>query len=224
MTTTGHDAVTGFWRGRTSVVGPRATRFHGEHDAYDLAAITRCAPDRTPVRVLDLGCGTCVIPSALVSELGWRIHAVDFIPEFLAEAIDDPRLTTEVGDVRTYEDRGGYDLILSLGVITCLLDEADRQGMYERCARMLGPGGTLFCKAQFGVDREINIDKFSEALGAEYRAVYPRLSAEVSRIASVFSEVEVIDPFGPELNPYPDTHFHYVVARRPHSTLRAPEL
>ena len=37
------DAVMAFWRGRTSVPGPRAARFHGGHDVYDLAAISRCA-------------------------------------------------------------------------------------------------------------------------------------------------------------------------------------
>jgi SAM-dependent methyltransferase len=215
QTATGSEAVQEFWRGRTTVDGPRAARFHGEHDPYDFAAIQDAAAPapRTP-RVLDLGCGTCVIPSALVTELGWTVHAVDFIPEFLTHAADDPRLTTEVGDVRSFEDGGGYDLILSLGVINSLLESEERTGMYERCARMLAPGGALFVKAQFGVEREVSVDAHSDALGAHYRAVYPRLQDEVARISACVGPCAVQDPFPPALNPHADTHFHYVVAQR----------
>ncbi|MGA2470383.1 MAG: class I SAM-dependent methyltransferase [Solirubrobacteraceae bacterium] len=207
------DRTEDFWRGRTSVEGPRATRFHAEHDAYDVAAIRASVDGAEGVRVLDLGSGTCVIASRLVSELGWQVHAVDYVAEFLERAIDDPRLTTAVGDVRYYEDAGDYDLIVSLGVIMYLLAADDRSAMYERCARMLSAGGTLFLKAQFGVEAEVRVDQYSEALNADYCAVYPQLDTEVARISAALGPVAVLDPYPPELNPYPDTHVHYVIAR-----------
>ncbi len=207
----GADTIRGFWLGRTSVEGPKAARFHSRHDPYDLAAIHElCGPG---ARVLDLGCGTCVIANLLVSELDCSVHAVDYVPDFLGNALDHPRLSTEVGDARTYSTPERFDLILSLGVITYLETAAERTGMYERCASMLAPGASLLLKAQFGVEEEVVVETYSEDLGAHYRAVYPQLDEELARMGEWF-EVEVHDPYPPELSPWDNTHFHHLVARR----------
>ena len=207
-----HEATREFWRGRTGC-GERATRFYTETDAYDLAALRGCAATADSLRVLDLGCGTCTISSRLVAELGWRVHGVDFIPEFLGYAIDHPLMSTAVGDVRSYQDAGGYDMVLSLAVINYLLAASERDAMYERCARMLAAGGRLFLKAQFGIREEVNVDGYSPALGTHYRAVYPQLQAELARIGEFFATTELRDPYPAHLNPHPNTHFHYVIAR-----------
>ena len=148
------DTIREFWLGRTTVEGPQAARFHSRHDPYDLEAIAGlCGPGS---RVLDLGCGTCVIANLMVQELGCAVHAVDYVPDFLGNALDHPRLTTEVGDARTYAASERYDAILSLGVITYLETAAERTGMYERCASMLAPGSPLLLKAQFGVEEPVD--------------------------------------------------------------------
>ena len=205
-----------FWESRTAVEGPRATRFHGGHDAYDLPAIRElCRPGAS---ILDLGCGTCVVANELVNTTECLVHAVDYVPDFLAHAEDHPRLTTAHGDVRTFLDPQRHDLILLLGVITYLDDPAERQDLYRRCAAMLEPGGTLFVKAQFGVREEVVVDTESEALGSHYHAVYPWLASEVALLSELF-DVEVRDPYPDKLNTYDNTHFHHLVA-----TLRpAPE-
>jgi SAM-dependent methyltransferase len=213
MTTIGDAAeeTRRFWEGRTAVDGPRATRFHGGHDDYDLPAIRAlCAPGAS---VLDLGCGTCVVANELVSSTECLVHAVDYVPAFLAHADDHPRLTTAHGDVRTYRDPQRHDVILLLGVITYLDDPAQRRDLYQRCAAMLAPGGTLFVKAQFGVREEVVIDTESEALGSRYHAVYPWLAAEVALLSECF-DVEVRDPYPTEFNTYDNTHFHHLVATR----------
>lgn len=205
------DTIREFWLGRTSVVGPKAARFHSRHDPYDLEAIAGlCGPG---TRVLDLGCGTCVIANLIVQELGCAVHAVDYVPDFLGNALDHPRLTTEVADARTYAAPAYYDAILSLGVITYLETAAERTGMYERCAGMLAPGSPLLLKAQFGVEEAVTVETFSEDLGAHYRAVYPQLGEEVALLEEWF-DVEVRDPYPPELSPWENTHFHHLVARR----------
>jgi trans-aconitate methyltransferase len=204
-------AIRDFWEERTRTDGPRAARFHGDHDPYDLTAIKTLGGGRG--RVLDLGCGTCVIANALVRDLGWSVHAVDFIADFLRHAADDPRLTTEQCDVRTFVRDERFDLILSLGVITYLEDPADRSAMYGHCATMLAAGGALFLKAQFGVADEVVVDTYSDDLGARYRAVYPQLDAEVERLSEYF-DVTVSDPYPPGFSRWADTHFHHIVARR----------
>jgi cyclopropane fatty-acyl-phospholipid synthase-like methyltransferase len=205
------DVIRDFWEGRTAVDGPRAARFHGEHDAYDLAAIAaHCGADS---RVLDLGCGTCVIANALVATVGCRVHAVDYVPEFLAHALDDSRLTTEVGDVRTYVRDERYDLVLSLGVITYLTSVEERNAMYERCAAMLHPGGILLVKAQFGVRATVTVDRFSDDLGSRYSAVYPQLDDEAALLGALF-DVTIEDPYPASFSRYDNTHFHHVIAQR----------
>lgn len=197
-----------FWTGRTAVEGPRAARFHGDHDPYDLAAIDELAGPGA--RVLDLGCGTCVVANRLADEFGCAVHAVDFIPEFLTHA--GPGVTTEVGDARSYVADREFDLVLSLGVITYLEDPADREAMYAHCAQMLAPGGALLLKAQFGVDDEVLVDTDSADLGARYRAVYPHLDREVARLESFF-DVEVRDPYPASFSRWATTHFHHLVGR-----------
>jgi hypothetical protein len=205
------DPIRAFWVGRTAVEGHVASRFHSEHDRYDLPAIAAlCGPGS---RVLDLGCGTCSVANALVREVGCSVHAVDYVEGFLSGAIDDPRLTTEAADVRTYRRDERFDLVLLLGVITSIESAAERAAVYANCAAMLGAGAALFVKAQFGVERPVLVDTWSEALGAHYRALYPLLADELELMGAHF-ELDVRDPYPPELNPHADTHFHHVVARR----------
>jgi len=206
------DVCRDFWLSRTAVEGPRAARFHGDHDAYDLAAIAEHGGEGAR-RVLDLGCGTCVIPNLVVDRLGWSVHAVDYVPEFLAHAIDDPRLTTEVGDVRSYASAEAYDLILLLGVIT-YLDVEDRRDLYRRAATMLAPGGALLVKAQLGVHETVDVDTVSEQLGEHrYRATYPHLEREVALLGEAFGAVTVTDPYPASFSRFDNTHFHHLVAR-----------
>src|SRR4029077_15885796 len=109
------DTIRAFWNGRAAVDGHVASRFHSEHDRYDLPAIAAlCGPG---ARILDLGCGTCSVANTLVERTPCSVHAVDYVAEFLEAAIADPRLTTEVGDVRAYRRDERFDAILLLGVI-----------------------------------------------------------------------------------------------------------
>jgi trans-aconitate methyltransferase len=205
------DVYKDFWLSRTAVEGPRAARFHGDHDAYDLAAIAEHGGEAVE-RVLDLGCGTCVVPNLIVDRLGWRVHAVDYVPEFLTHALEDPRITTEVGDARSYDSPERYDMVLLLGVIN-YLDVAERRDLYARCAGMLNPGGALLVKAQLGVRETVEVDTFSEQVGARYRAKYPHLDGEVALLDEAFATVAVTDPYPASFSRFENTHFHHLVAR-----------
>jgi len=205
------DTIRDFWVGRASVDGHGASRFHSEHDRYDLPAIAALCG--AGARILDLGCGTCSVANTLVERTSCSVHAVDYVAEFLQNALDDPRLTTEVADVRTYRSDERFDAILLLGVITYLESPAERVALYRNCAAMLSPGGTLFVKAQFGTEDEVLVDTWSEALGAHYRAIYPTLAGETALLDADFV-VEARDPYPAALSPHANTHFHHLVATR----------
>ncbi|MCW2986309.1 MAG: Methyltransferase domain protein [Conexibacter sp.] len=208
------DVYKDFWLSRTAVEGPRAARFHGDHDAYDLAAIAEHGRGDAQ-RLLDLGCGTCVIPNLIVDRLGWSVHAVDYVAEFLTHAIDDPRLTTEVGDVRTYRGPDdAYDMVTLLGVIN-YLEPGERRDLYERCRATLRAGGVLLVKAQMGVHETVVVDTVSDQVGGRYRAKYPHLDGEVAILREVFGDdaVTVTDPYPASFSRFDNTHFHHLVAR-----------
>jgi trans-aconitate methyltransferase len=209
------DAFRDFWLSRTAVEGPRAARFHGEHDPYDLAAIAALGGER-PQRLLDLGCGTCALTNLIVDRLGWTVHAVDYVEAFLEHAMDDPRLTTELGDVRTYRGPDeAYDMVTLLGVIT-YLEAGERRDVYERSHATLRPGGALLVKAQMGVHETVVVDTYSEQLGHHYRANYPHLDAEVAVLREVFGDdaVTATDPYPASFSPYDNTHYHHLIARK----------
>jgi proline racemase len=79
---------------------------------------------------------------------------------------------------------------------------------------MLKPGGTLFVKAQMGVDEEVRIDTESEALGSRYSAIYPHVTAEAALLRARGFTVEARDPYPADFNTYDNTHFHHLVATR----------
>ena len=187
-----------FWVGRTAVDDSKAARFHNEHEAYNLAAIGAFCDEHS--RVLDLGCGTCIVPNALVESVGCRVHAVDYVPEFLCPRDRRSAADTEPGDVRSYVRDERYDLVLSLGVITYLESPAERRAMYEHCAAMLVPGGTLFLKAQFGVREHVAVDCSPTTWARATATMYPLLRNEVALVSELF-DVTVDGPVPGELQP-----------------------
>jgi SAM-dependent methyltransferase len=199
--------ILAFWQHRGASADPAAARFHTEHTAYDMAAISRlCRPG---IRVLDLGCGTCVVDNLLLEEIDLHVHAVDVVPGFLDHAAAHPNLTTEVADIVGYRSETKYDLILLLGVINSIPREQDRMTLYRNCRAMLASRGTLFVKSQFGVADTVIVDHYSEQLGSAYKAIYPKLDEEAERLRSLFS-VDVADPYPAALNTHRNTHFHYL--------------
>ena len=163
--------------------------------------------------MLDLGCGTCVIPNLLVTELGCRVHAVDFVAEFLTHALDHPLLTTEVGEAATY-----CSAALVRRDPLARRDHLPRRSrpapsMYEHCAAMLAAGGALLVKAQFGVHETVVVDTYSEELGARYQAIYPQLGEEVALLSEHF-DVTVEDPYPASFSRWDNTHFHHLLCRR----------
>lgn len=201
------DKVRDFWRQRAAIDDPSAARFHAEHTRIDLEAITPLCPPGG--KVLDLGCGTCVIANNLARTCDAKVHGVDYEPGFLRHAA--PNVTTEIGLAQDYLSDETFDLILSMGVINFLTLE-DRRKMYDNCRAMLRKNGVFFLKAQFGCDEQVEIDHHSEELGAHYQAVYPCLASEQALLEEHY-RVSLIDPYPSALNRHSNTHFYYLICR-----------
>lgn len=211
MTDISRQNILDFWRKRGEIADVSAARFHNEHTPYDLMAITTLLSPGDVV--LDLGCGTCAVPNALVDELDISVRAVDVVPTFLDFARKTQRLEVEVADILNYRTTNHYDLILLLGVINSFPLVKEREILYENCRSMLDETGTLFIKSQFGKTETVFVNKYSEDLKADYMAVYPHIESEIRLLEKHFKIEAVADPYPAILNPHATTHFHYIYAK-----------
>ena len=213
MTSLDRSDIVKFWHSRSNNKDTRATRFHNEHLSYDLSALSKLCP--AGAEVLELGCGQCTLLNALVSHYDVQAHGVDIVPGFLRQAINDPRLTTEVGDAVNYSPNKNYDVIIMAGLINSIPAVEDRILLYRRAIEGLKHHGTLFLKSQFGRSSDVEVDAWSEVLGSHYKSYYPAVEAERTRLKELFDVVE-IDAYPPSLSPHANTRFvHFLCRRKP---------
>ena len=114
--------------------------------------IQRHAP-AAPATVLDVG-GAAGAYAAWLAELGYTVHLVDPIPRLVAEARRRsasrcPRIATcAVADARGLPFQAeSADIVLLLGPLYHLVDEAERRLTLNEAARVLRPNGVLFAAA-----------------------------------------------------------------------------
>ena len=98
-----------------------------------------------PGRALDLGCGTGT-NSAYLSEHGWDVTGIDFVPRAVAAAkAKAPRARIVQGDVTKLGEAGvsgPFDLMLDLGCFHSLPDDL-RDAYVREAASVAAPGATL---------------------------------------------------------------------------------
>jgi tRNA (cmo5U34)-methyltransferase len=144
--------------------------------ALDLIADWR-GGDTGPLRVLDLGAGTGLFGSLLLSRCPEaRLHLIDASEGMLEQArqrfADQKGVTYTLGDMATADLSGPWDLVISALAIHHL-DHAGKQALFRRIRAGLRPGG-LFVNAE-------------QVLGPtpETEARYARLWLEQVRAAGV---------------------------------------
>ena len=124
-------------------VGPPGDpeEFRREYQRFE-----RLLPQRTPLRVLDIGCGTGAWSVHWVS-LGSKVTGVDFDAEFVARARQRENLADcavfrgIVADAtKLPDDIGEFDVV----ALNCLLEHVpDWRAVIREAVRALAPGGVL---------------------------------------------------------------------------------
>ena len=104
----------------------------------------------TPGDVLDAGCGTGRVATALARR-GHRVVGVDLDPSMLAEArADAPDLEWREADLTGLDLGRRFDLVVAAGNLWPLLTPGTHEQVVARLAAHLHPGGRLV--AGFGLD------------------------------------------------------------------------
>lgn len=142
----GHDMsdLTNFWRGLLETSGHT-----GWADAKIYAFDQLCRLKRfeewldrqalQPGKALDFGCGSGDFSRFLVRR-GWQVTAYD---RYVSPRHQHPQLTPTQSLVEVAA-RAPYDLILSVTVLDCIMDDADFSTTLARLREQLRPGGKFF--------------------------------------------------------------------------------
>jgi len=110
--------------------------------------VLRHLPDRSPLRILDVGGGPGAYATWLV-DLGHEVHLVDPVELHVRQAREaDPRIVAEVGDGRDLQhDDQSFDVVLLFGPLYHLIDRGDRLRVLAEARRVLEPGGLVLAAA-----------------------------------------------------------------------------
>jgi len=116
-------------------------RFEDERTRPPADLLAR-VPLSEPKRCIDLGCGPGNSTELVAARFpGAVTEGLDSSPDMLEKARKRlPNLSFVIGDVNSWSDAAGYDLIFANAVLQWL---PDHQGLFPRLARSLTSGGCL---------------------------------------------------------------------------------
>ncbi len=164
--------------------------------------------------LLDLGSGTGLILNKIETAFG-SIDAVEPIVELSRHIVVSPRIRVCNTNIFEFTPSHRYQLATLFGVMH-YFNEAEARRVYALCHDWIAPGGKLIIKNQFGVQADVTVSDFSEALGMTYYAQYRHHEKEVSLLESLgFVDAQVVDIYPAECNRWNNTHFYAIVVTRP---------
>lgn len=119
----------------------------------------------TPLMVLDLGCGPGLMAAEILSEFPFsRVTLFDLTAEMIhvckARLAGSDRATYRIGDFRTDDFGGGYDLIIA-SLSLHHLERAERPAFFRRVHESLLPSGHL-------IAAEVIVDESPEVRERQY--------------------------------------------------------
>lgn len=206
------DKVEKFWENRSKINDPdMAARFSKNNKIeYDMELIKRYLPK--DAKVLDLGCGSCIITNRLEPEVSY-ICAVDKQDELFRFCVNSEKVHTVKADIVEYIDDNKYDMIIIFGVFNYTTTE-EMKIACKNCYNMLKKDGYLIIKHACGVDGNVSVDNYSEQLGDWYCAEYRHVVKEMELIKAQGFNVDIIDIYPSEFNPWNNTHYYAFVAKK----------
>ena len=159
----------------------------------------RLKSENERIRILDLGSGHGEL-SRLITKKGDNLLGVDFIPDYSNSfnARDNHLFTCS--NVVDFVSNQEFDLVLFMGVVQFLEIEEELR-VYEQISTMLSENGIAVIKSQVGIEDEIIINEYSDALKAEYSSRYPHISQQSNAVSKFLNIKEVIE--------YPSSFNHF---------------
>lgn len=179
--------IKNFWRDRAEYAESRWTN-NALLEFENLYLKTFLPPQ--PITILDIGSGSGQLSKSIKRE-GDKLIAVDQEVRFEKYFVDeDMEFVHRSANDFDFEEH--YDLILLFGVINYLTDQ-EISDFFSRVASMTNQNFQLIVKAQFALENECQINKFSHELNFQYSARYPHFDRFMKLLTIFKKEIEVID-------------------------------
>lgn len=137
--------------------------------------------------ILDLGSGHGELSKSILPKDA-KLIAVDYIENY-SRYFQAPGHYFVRSSVLDYSIEVNADLALLFGVVTYLNIEEEKL-VYQNLLKIISQEGWAVVKNQCSSASEIIYDGFSEDLGAQYSARYPRYLDQFNRLKKIFSKVE----------------------------------
>ena len=167
--------------------GTPAERFL-ERDRIEKRVIARYVPVRPDDRVLDIGCGVGRWADEIVPQLDGGLYTgLDFSERMLDEARErfegNPSvrfIQGDLADLPKLAEGQAFTRIHINGVLE-YVDDCRASGCLMDAGRLLAEGGFLYVKEPVAAQKRFMFDGYSEALDAQYQAIY-RTAGEYVRM------------------------------------------
>ena len=162
--------------------------------------------------ILDLGCGTGILEEYL-APLVAKIVGIDKYQEFLNKAYKAENIEYIASSFSDLNIKKQIDLILLFGITMYLSDE-ELDDLLKKVIVAMNKESIFIIKNQFGVEEEVIVDNFSEALQCDYYAKYRKLEDMCQIVQEHGFSCDVVDIYPTYINKYKNTHEYALVLKR----------
>ena len=164
-------------------------------------------------RLLDLGTGSGLTLDKISPDIN-LITAVEVMPELSALIKSRSNLQIVTENILQYRPDQNYNLVTVFGVANYFSVE-EMIIIYKYIYDCLDVGGILIVKNQFGINEDVIVDGYSEAIKGNYYACYRHLPKEESLLLGIgFKRVIIHDIYPPEKNKWSNTNFYALVCHK----------
>lgn len=204
--------IDNFFRKRFDIEDNYITSRYTKNDRaiYDVEFIKKFINKKSTI--LDLGCGTGILEEPL-SPLVAKIVGVDKYQEFLDKAYKADNIQYIASSFSDLNIEEKYDLILLFGLTMYLSDE-ELDDLLKKVINAMNEKSIFIIKNQFGIEKEVIVDNFSENLQCFYYAKYRKLADMCKIIQEHGFSYEIIDIYPDYINKYKNTHEYALVLKR----------
>lgn len=195
-------------QGNTSKKDVKINKFN-DHTDIDAEFILKYSNHDTTI--LDLASGSGLIINKIYKKVK-HITAVEKFTEFSKFIIKSDAITIINEDISKLKIKNKYDLITMFGIVQ-YFNTLEIRDIYKKYLKNLNIGGKLIIKNQFGLNKDIIIDGYSEELKTNYYSEYRFIKNEINILLELgITKVEKYDIYPNEFNRWNNTHFYALVA------------
>ncbi len=159
------------------------------------------------MKILDQGGGACIMANML-APICKSVTVIDYQDIDYSKYIKHSNISYIQKDICDFVDNSVFDLIICLGVIIYIEQDIDLHNFFFNCKQMMGKNSKLIIRNQFGINKKVTVNKYSEELKDNYFAVY-RTVEEIVELVEL--PVEIHDIYPKSCNLYQDTAYRCLI-------------